>query len=144
MKAIALTAVVALSMAGLVACSDPDDDVVQPPAPDAAPEAVTETRADTAMTSAAVAMGMTRQELEDADVLSTDNTDLGDVETLVLDAAGTLTGVVVELEGPGDPRVVVPVDQLTSITSADGSKDLTTTLTAAQLQALPAWTANAG
>jgi len=51
---------------------------------------------------------------------------------------------VVELEGPGDPRVVVPVDQLTSISSADGSKDLTTTLTAAQLQALPAWTANAG
>jgi len=144
MKTIALTAVVALSMAGLVACSDRDDDVVQPPAPGAAPEPVTETRADTALTTAAVAMGMTRQELEDADVLSADNTDLGDVETLVLDAAGTLTGVVVELEGPGDPRVVVPVDQLTSISSADGSKDLTTALTAAQLQALPAWTANAG
>lgn len=144
MKIIAPAAIVALSMAGLVACSDRDDDVVQPPAPGAAPEAVTETRADTALTSAAVAMGMTRQELEDADVLSADNTDLGDVETLVLDAAGTLTGVVVELEGPGDPRVVVPVEQLTSVTSADGSKDLTTALTAAQLQALPAWTANAG
>lgn len=144
MKSISIAAGVALGMAGLVACSDRGDEVVQPPAPGAAPEAVTETRADTAMTGAAVAFGMTRQELEDADVLSTDNTDLGDVETLVLDAAGALTGVVVELEGPGDPKVVVPVDQLTSTTSVDGSKDLATTLSAAQLQALPAWTANAG
>lgn len=144
MKSITLAAVVALSMAGVVACSDRDDDVVQPPAPGAAPAPVSETRADTALTSAAVAFGMTRDQLEDADVLSTDNTDLGDVETLVLDAAGTLTGVVVELEGPGDPKVVVPIAQLNSITTADGSKDLTTPLTAAQLQALPAWTPNAG
>ena len=82
----------------------------------------------------------TGQELEDADLLSAQgNTDLGDVETLVLDANGALTSIVVELEGPGDPKVVVPVAQISSV-DQNGEKDLTTTLTAAQLQALPAWT----
>lgn len=144
MKRIALVA--ALSAAAMTAagCSDKTDDVVQAPAPGEAPAPVSETRADVATTQTAVAMGMTRQQLEDADVLSSANTKLGEVETLVLDPAGKATHIVVELEGPGDPKVVVPIDQLRSIAQNNGAEvNLTTDLTAAQLQALPAWDAKA-
>lgn len=128
-----------LCLVGAAACSDRNDDVVQAPAPNAAPQPVSETRADAATTSAALAFGMTREQLEDADLLSEANTDLGDVETLVLDAQGRLTHIVVDLEGPGDLEVVVPVGDLSSV-DRNGEKDLTTQLTLAQLQALPAWT----
>lgn len=129
-----------VALLGLAACGDnTDDDVVQAPAPGAAPAPVSETRAETAQTAAAVALGMSRDELEDADVISSNNTDLGDVETLVLNAGGQVESIVVELEGPGDRHVVVPIGQLNSLTRGD-DKDLTTTLTAAELAALPAWT----
>ncbi|WP_374390073.1 hypothetical protein [Brevundimonas sp.] len=129
----------ALCLAGVAACSDREDDVVQQPAPNAAPEPVSETRADAATASAAVAFGMTREQMEDADLLSAQNTDLGDVETLVLDPQGRLTHVVIDLEGPGDLEVLVPVGDLSSV-DRNGERDLTTQLTLAQLQALPAWT----
>ena len=102
---------------------------------------MTETRADAATADAALAFGMSRSQLEDADLLSSDNTDLGDIETLVLDASGKLTHVVVELEGPDDIKVQVPVDQVRGLARNNGAdKDLTTDLTAQQLAALPRWT----
>ena len=128
----------ALALFALGACSDNEPDAVQTTAAGTT-QAVSETAAQTAATSAALALGMTRDELEDADLLSATETDLGDVETLVLDAGGQVTAFVVELEGPGDPKVVVPLDQVTSMRRGD-DVDLTTTLTAAQLQALPVWT----
>jgi hypothetical protein len=141
-RSIRLTAAAALvlGLAPMAACSDREDDVVQAPAPGAAPEPVSETRADAATASAALAFGMTREQLEDADLLSSTNTDLGDVETLVLDPAGQLTHVVVELEGPGDRKVAVPLADLSSVALNNAaSVDLTTRLTAAELSALPQW-----
>ncbi|WP_312145453.1 hypothetical protein [Brevundimonas sp.] len=141
MKLYALTAASAAVLM-LAACGDNrTDDVVQAPAPGAQPAQVTETRADAATADAALAFGMSRQQLEDADLLSASNTDLGDVESLVLDASGTLTHVVIELEGPGDVKVQVPVDQVRGLARNNGAdKDLTTDLTAEQLAALPRWT----
>lgn len=125
----------------LAACSDTSDDVVQQPAPGAAPEPVSEARADTAQVQAALAFGMTRDELEDADLIGADNTDLGDVETLVLDPTGAVSHVVVELNGPNSPKVSVPIAQVRGLARNDGAdKDLATDLTAAQLAAMPAWT----
>ncbi len=142
MKILALTAVSAAALMALAACGDNrTDDVVQAPAPGAAPAPVTETRADLAATDAALAFGMSRKQLEDADLIAADNTDLGDVEVLVLDAAGKLTHLVVELDGPGDVKVQVPVDQVRGLARNNGAdKDLTTDLTAQQLAALPRWT----
>lgn len=126
---------------GAAACSDREADVAMTPAAGAEPVAVPEQVAESATDAAAVAFGMTREQLEDADLMSLDNTDLGDVETLVLDASGTLTHIVIELEGPGDLKKVVPLANLGVGEQADGSsKDLTTDLTAAQLTALPDWT----
>lgn len=137
MRLISLTAAAVLAL-GAAACSDRDDDVVQAPSEGAAPVPVEEKRADAATDAAALDYGMTRAQLEDADVLSRDNIDLGDVETLVLDPQGALTHVVVELDGPGDPQVLVPKGQLSSLARNNAaSGDLVTDLTAAQLQALP-------
>ncbi len=133
-------AAVSLLALGAAACSDRQDDVAMTPEPGAAPVAVSEQTAEAATGAAALAFGMTREQLEDADLMSLNNTDLGDVETLVLDANGTLTHVVVELEGPGDLKKVVPLANLGVGEQVDGSsKDLTTDLTAAQLTALPDW-----
>ncbi|WP_439472230.1 hypothetical protein [Brevundimonas sp.] len=138
----ALLSAAAVSLLTVAACSDnKSDDVVQAPAAGAAPEAVTENRADTAQASAALAFGMTRKELEDADLVSADHTDLGDVDILVLDASGALTQVVVELEGPGDRKVALPIADVSPIAHDNGTeKNLTTVLTATQLAALPEWT----
>ena len=136
MNRFALIAVASLGLTVAACGDDTTDDVVQAPAAGGAPTEVSENRADVAETQTALALGMTRDELEDADLLSAERTDLGDVESLVLDASNTVTHVVIDLEGPGDFDVVVPLDQITSIT-IDGETDLQTALSAEQLRALP-------
>lgn len=131
--------VLSASVIGLAACGSPEPDAVEAtPGGQAVP--VTETRAETAATQTALALGLTREQLEDADLLTPapDFTDLGDVDTLVLDAGGQVTGLVIDLDGL-DKDVVVPIGDVTSIRRGD-DVDLTTTMTAAQLQALPAYT----
>ena len=143
MNRFAITAVAAFGAITLGACSDSTDDVVQAPAPGAAPAPVTEQAADTATARAAIAFGMSRDQLEDADLHAADGSDLGDIETLVLDAGGQLTQLVVELEGPGDVKVSVPVGDVRAApvpTNGSDDRDLMTDLTAAQLAALPRWT----
>ena len=143
MNRFAIAAVATLGAITISACSDSTDDVVQPPAPGAAPAPVTEQAADTATARAAIAFDMSRDQLEDADLHAADGTDLGDVETLVLDAGGQLTQLVVELEGPGDVKVVVPVGDVRAApvpTNGSDDRDLMTDLTAVQLTALPRWT----
>ncbi len=133
----------ALAFMCVAGCDSRNDDVVQAPATGAAPVAVSDVQAQTAQTTAALAFGMTRDELEDADVRAADNTDLGDVEALVLNAAGELESIVVELEGPGDREVLVPIGRFTALQQG-ADKDLATTLSAAELAALPIWGGAAG
>ncbi|MFC5343147.1 PRC-barrel domain-containing protein [Brevundimonas staleyi] len=139
MNRLFLLPVLSASVLGLAACGSPEPDAVEA-TPGGEPVAVSDTRADTAATQTALALGLTRAELEEADLLSPgpEFTDLGDVETLVLDAAGKVTGLVIDLEGV-DKDVVVPIDAVTSL-RRETEIDLTTTMTAAQLQALPAYT----
>ncbi len=134
-----LLPLLSLALVGVVACSN-EPEAVEATSPGAAPVAVTENRAETAATAAALALGMTRTELEDADLVAPAPalTDLGDVETLVLDAGGQVTGFVIDLDGV-DKAVVLPVGQVTSVRHAD-EVDLATTMSQAQLQALPAYT----
>lgn len=141
-RPLSIAAVAALTLTA-AACSDADDDVVQAPAaPGEAAAPVSDTRADAAVTGAAVAMGMTREQLEDADLLAMDRTDLGDVETIVLDAAGQVTHLVIDLDG-FDPDVTLPIGDVTSIRHGNDDVDLQTSLTVAQLRALPQWNPNA-
>jgi hypothetical protein len=120
------------------ACSDNTQEPAVPPA-DEANTTMTDPMAPApSATTGGMTLGMTNQQLEDADIVSADGTDLGDVERVITDASGAVTGLAVSLDGR-DGHVVVPVDGLTP--TADG--DVQTTMTAEALAALPAWTEQA-
>lgn len=120
----------------LAACgNNTTDDVVQQPAEGAAPVPVSESRAATATTQTAVAMGMTRDQLEDADLFSSTRVKLGEVESIVLGPDGQATHLVIDLED-SDLDVLVPIGDVRSI-NHEGDVDITTDLTVEQLRALP-------
>ena len=138
-----IIAALSLSLLGVAACSDGDSDAVEV-TPGAAPAEVSDNRAAPAATTTALALGMTRDELEDADLVSPgpDFTLLGDVESLVLNASGQVTGLVIDLAGL-DMDVVVPIGDVSSVRRQD-DVDVTTSMTQTQLQSLPPFTADPG
>lgn len=122
----------------LAACDNRTDDVVQAPVSGGATQEVTEDRADIATSQAALALGMSRSELEGADIVNAAGDDLGDVESLVIDAGGNVTHLVVDVDVPGDDvKVLLPIDQAQAHVGTNGDKDLRTTLTSQDLVALP-------
>lgn len=142
MKRFALV-VAPLALLAVAACDNRTDDVVQAPSPDAAPAPVSESMANSAAASAALALGMTRQQLEDADLVgpAPNHVKLGEVDTLVLDGAGQVTHLVIDVEG-SDIDVVAPISGVTVLRRGDDA-DLTTQWTAEQLRGLPVWNPNA-
>jgi hypothetical protein len=86
---------------------------------------------------AIAALGLTEAQLLDADLVTADGTDLGDVEQVRRGADGAVSGLLVEIEKSNPDRyVVVPISGLT--TRADGNEtDVQTTMTAKDLAALP-------
>ena len=123
----------------LVACGDNrTDDVVQITDDGTTAQPVTEEQAAASTSEAALALGMTRKALEDADIVTPNGVDLGDVDRLEIDGAGKVTHLIVELDGPGDVKVRLPIDQVSSYRAANSNdQDLQTNLTAAELAALP-------
>ena len=123
----------------LAACGDNrTDDVVQAPAAGGAAQPVTEQQADTATAETALALGMTRKALEDADLVSAAGVQLGEVESLLMDAQGKVTHLIVELEDQNDVKVQLPIDKVTAYTAPNSTdQDLKTDLTPAELVALP-------
>ena len=119
------------------ACSEPEDTTTVPADETTAGDAMTPTDDDMA---GGMTLGMTNAQLEDADVVSADGTDLGDVERVVTDDSGQVTGLAVEVEGAAEGEyVLLPIAGLT--TRADGmDNDVQTTMTIEDLRALPAWT----
>lgn len=84
-----------------------------------------------------VALGLTEAELIEADLVTADGTDLGDVEQVRRAADGTVEGVLVSIEDSDPDRfVLVTLDGLTSRPEGDDT-DLQTTMTAEDLAALP-------
>jgi hypothetical protein len=83
------------------------------------------------------ALGLSEAQLLDADLVSADGTDLGDVEQVRRGANGAVGGLLISIENSDPDRyVVVPVDGLT--TRPDGDDiDVQTTMTAQDLAALP-------
>lgn len=86
---------------------------------------------------AIAALGLTERQLLDADLRATDGTELGDVEAVLRDANGQVDRLVVEVEDSNPDRFVeVPIAGLT--TRPDGNDtDLVTTMTRAEIDALP-------
>lgn len=81
-------------------------------------------------------------QIEDADVIDSANRKAGEVEHVLLDAAGKPTAVVIEIDRMGpDKKVVVALADV-SVAPEPGDPDdhiVRTKLTKAQLAALPDW-----
>jgi hypothetical protein len=87
--------------------------------------------------STIAALGLTEAQLLDADLVTADGTDLGDVEQVRHGADGAVSGLLIDIEkSKPDRYVVVPMSGLT--TRAHGNDiDVQTTMTAKDLAALP-------
>jgi hypothetical protein len=80
--------------------------------------------------------------IEDADVIDSANRDAGEVEHVLLDAAGRPTAIVIEIDRTGpDKKVVVALADVTVAPEKGDPGDhvVHTKLTKAQLAALPDW-----
>ena len=86
---------------------------------------------------ALTALGLTEAEMLDADLVTADGTDLGDVEQLRRNSNGAVDGVLVSIENTDPPRyVMVPTPVLTTRKDGDDT-NLQTLMSAADLAALP-------
>lgn len=110
------------------ACDKPDN---PPPTPVA-------TEAPAAAQNAAPgALGLTEAQLRGADLVDAANKDLGDVEYVVRDAAGAITGLVIEIDDTEPDRFVqIPLDGLEAVHRGD-DWDVRSKLTRDALMALP-------
>ena len=87
--------------------------------------------------SEVAAMGLTERQLLDADLVTADGTELGDVEQVRRDGGGAVTGLLIEIEDSNPDRyVVVPLEGLTARGSGNDA-DIQTTMTAQDLAGLP-------
>ena len=83
------------------------------------------------------ALGLTEAQLLEADLVTADGTDLGDIEQVRRDASGAVDSFLVEVEDSNPDRfVLVPLEGLTTWAEGDDT-DLQTTMTAQDLAALP-------
>lgn len=105
-------------------------------------EAAEEKLEKAAQTSATVAgpvpaaLGLSEAQLLDADLVDADGKELGEVAQVLRDSDQKVDRLLVELEGPGDRYVHVPILGLKPMVRG-GDTDLQTTLTKARLDALP-------
>lgn len=69
--------------------------------------------APAAAQQAALALGLTREQLEDADILDPTGREIAAVEQVVMDSAGKVTGLLVEIDDTDpDRNVIIPLDGL--------------------------------
>lgn len=128
-----------ISLAGvtamLSACSSPAEQA-QEKAEDRI-ENVAENSADMAG-AAILALGLTERQFLDAELVDTRGTELADVMAVVRGASGAPEKLLVEIEDSNPDRFVhVPIEGLKPRQDGD-DWDLVTTMTKAQLDALPA------
>ena len=134
--------IAAAAAALLAACSQ------QKETPPAAAPADTAPAAGPAMTAQPDAAAMTQGEplvlglrsapLEGANLLSTDGTDVGDVQKVDVSSDGKATGLIVAPTGVGERWVRLPLAGLTVKTLGDDHV-VVTGLTLDQVKTLPAW-----
>ena len=92
-----------------------------------------------------VALGLTRLQLEDADLVDLNGREIGEVERLVIDRNGAVVGLLVEID-QNDPKpdhiVRIPLTGLAAVPDPDdkGEFDVQTRQGVAELLTLPATT----
>lgn len=119
----------------LGACSD--NDVGRTQVVTDEPTAATP-NASTTASAPVVALGLTMDQLGDADILDASGVEIAEVERVVTDASGTVTGLLVEIEDSDPDRyVTIPLEGLTVVQDGD-DQDLRGNLTRQQLLGMPA------
>lgn len=87
--------------------------------------------------NAEAALGLTERQLLDANLVTQDGSELGDIAQIQRDANGGVTGFLVEIEDSKPDRfVVVPLTGLT-VRSHGNDRDLQTNMSAQDLAKLP-------
>ena len=128
-------ALMSLAAAGafLAACSDTDAGEAQRTGTTHQPAAAWATPT----AAPVVALGLTADQLGDADLLNDVGVEIGEVERVVTDASGAVTGLLVEIEDSDPDRYVnIPLDGLSVVQDGD-DQDLRSNLTRDQLLAMP-------
>jgi hypothetical protein len=93
----------------------------------------------------AVALGLSQAQIEDADLVDAKGREIGEVERVMMNSAGAVTGLIVEID-QRDPKpdklVQIPLTNLKAIAERGdpGDFNIQTQQTAAALLALPAAT----
>lgn len=129
----------AMTVMLVVACADDTVPVTQAEGPGAAPNAAAPV-ASSVPADTILALGLTARQLEDADIIDAAGRELADVERLVTASGGQLTSLIVEIEDSNPDRLVtLPLEGLVVVENGN-DRDLRTTMTLEQLQALPAAT----
>ena len=101
--------------------------------------------APAAASAQSAALGLTRAQIEDADLVDANGREIGEVERVVAGADGTVTGLIVEVD-QRDPQhdklVQIPLTGLKAVPDRGdaGDHNIQTRQTAAQLLAMPAAT----
>ena len=136
--------IAAAAAALLAACSQQKETPPPAPAPapapaTAPPQAMTPQTDVAAMTQGEpMVLGLRSAQLEGANLLSSDGTDVGDVQRVDISSDGKATGLIVAPTGVGERWVRLPLAGLTVKTLGDDHV-VVTALTLDQVKALPAW-----
>jgi len=88
------------------------------------------------------ALGLSRHQLEDADLIDASGREIGEVEGVVADDSGAITSLIIELDQRDpepDKRVMLPVDGLRAVPERGdpGRYDVQTQQSPAELMKLP-------
>lgn len=130
-------AILPIALASLAACGS--DDTSETRATEAQLDRIEDQAEQSAVAAgtAEAALGLTEAQLLDAELVTADGIDLGDVERVSRDASGAVTELLIEIEDSNPDRyVVIPIDGLTVRVDGDDS-DLQTSMTMQDLAALP-------
>ena len=84
-----------------------------------------------------VALGLTERQLLNADLLASDGTELGDIESVTKDANGNAIELLIEVEDSNPDRyVTIPIEDLEPVKRGNDT-DLSTSMTMDDIAALP-------
>lgn len=88
------------------------------------------------------ALGLSRHQLEDADLIDATGHEIGEVDGVVTDASGAITSLVIELhhaDQEPDKRVLLPLRELRAVPEPGeaGHYDIQTRRSAAEVMKLP-------
>lgn len=125
--------IAAAATALLAACSQQKENPPAAAAPASASPAAPSVAQDEPMV-----LGVRSAQLEGANLLSSDGSDVGDVEKVDVNSEGKATGLIVAPTGVGERWVRLPLDGLT-VKALGDDHVVVTALTLDQVKALPAW-----